>query len=525
VDDLSANNKAPKSKDSTTDASAISFVADITDMELDLWANAWRIWQNIGTNSMENEHFLCTTKDANGKTETRTIYPSQPYLTALINIFPPLYSRIFTRFGIGDLQRFCKILTRSISMPLHSDTSPYLLPTFHHETVLSPLQQSVLNSIKALQQPIPMLSGRNILDHNSQQPMYPTLFSMLLSFVEFACCPPKVASTPKETESYAPRGRAGEWVVMNYVPLAEHAMKMIQDLYKISHARENVVELKVLENIIKTIHLPLKLKYACPSQNTWKLAVDLLLCVLHDGLKVHIQQQGDQFTSTWMALATTLEDFLFSKSPPPDTQTLEQHQADEQIDVKILKLIRQEILPNSASLPQEFVDTLMKLLNRGSIHTTSTTMFDSDSVAFPMKEEFAKLCFETLLEFSFFKETDDKEETQLSRLALSSLMQRCRDVLLKYAEDERLNGEFPLPRARMFEISFAIKAISTLLSSLKKTVETRPNILDATQWSEVIGLYPVILECVTCTSHDVRIALKEALLEFQDLLAPPQPKM
>eukprot|EP00111_Clytia_hemisphaerica_P013276 TCONS_00038980-protein len=142
-----------------------------------------------------------------------------------------------------------------------------------------------------------------------------------------------------------------------------------------------------------------------------------------------------------------------------------------------------------------------------------------------MKEEFAKLCFETLLEFSFFKETDDKEETQLSRLALSSLMQRCRDVLLKYAEDERLNGEFPLPRARMFEISFAIKAISTLLSSLKKTVETRPNILDATQWSEVIGLYPVILECVTCTSHDVRIALKEALLEFQDLLAPPHPKM
>ena len=27
-----------------------------------------------------------------------------------------------------------------------------------------------------------------------------------------------------------------------------------------------------------------------------------------------------------------------------------------------------------------------------------------DSVTFPMKEEFAKLCFETLLEFSYFKE-------------------------------------------------------------------------------------------------------------------------
>ena len=136
-------------------------------------------------------------------------------------------------------------------MPLHSDTSPYLLPTFHHETVLSPLQQSVLKSIKALQQPIPMLSGKNILDHNSQQPMYPNLFGMLLSFVEFACCPPKVAT--QDGDNFNVRGRAGEWVVMNYVPLAENSMKMIQDLYKISHSRESVVEEKVLENIIKVI--------------------------------------------------------------------------------------------------------------------------------------------------------------------------------------------------------------------------------------------------------------------------------
>ena len=46
--------------------------------------------------------------------------------------------------------------------------------------------------------------------------------------------------------------------------------------------------------------------------------------------------------------------------------------------------------------------------------------------------------------------------------------------------------------------------------------------VDAKQWSEVIGLYPAILECVTCSSYDVRVALKEALLEFKDLLSPPR---
>jgi len=276
VDDLSANKKAPKTKDGSTDASAISFVTEITDSELDLWTNAWRIWQNIGVNSMETEHFIRTTKDANGKSETRTIYPSQPYLTALINIFPPLFSRIFTRFGIGDLQRFCKILTRAISMPLHSDTSPYLLPTFHHEAVLSPLQQSVLNSIKALQQPIPALSARNILDHNSQQPMYPTLFSMLLSFVEFACCPPKVESFDKENYMHI-RGRAGEWVVMNYVPLAENAMKMVQELYKISHAKDGVVEQHVLENIVKVFHFNLSPLADTGFKSSFILEVEIIL--------------------------------------------------------------------------------------------------------------------------------------------------------------------------------------------------------------------------------------------------------
>ena len=265
---LSPSKTSNKNKSSTNGGSAkataaasnIHFVSDITDSEIDLWANAWRIWQNIGTQSMVNEHFLrpsTAAKEGNAKADTkRAVYPSQPYLAALINIFPPLFSRLFTRFGIGDLQRFCGILTRAVSMPLHSDTSPFLLPTFHQQkTVLSPLQQSVLSSIGVLQQPIPALAGKNILEHNAQQPMYPTLFGMLLSFVEFACCPPKVKITQEgggENTAFSNvRGRAGEWVVMNYVPLAESSMHMIQELYAKSHAKESVVEQNVLENIIK----------------------------------------------------------------------------------------------------------------------------------------------------------------------------------------------------------------------------------------------------------------------------------
>jgi len=517
-----SNNKVNNgSSTNDQDNDQVSFV-QVNDDELDLWINAWRVWQNIGMKAMETEHFLRTIKDNNGKIQIKTIYPSQPYLTALVNVFPPLLGRIYSRFGIGDLQRLSKVLVRAISMPLHSDTSPFLLPSFHHEAVLSPLQQSVLDVAKLLLKPLNILENKSILEHFEQQPMYPTVFELLLTFVEYACCPPKVESHDKENYTHI-RGRAGEWVVMNYVPLAENSLKMIQELYKNSYSKVAVIKGNVLQHIIQTVHLPLKLKYACPAQSTWKLSIDLLLSVLHDGLHVHMStEEGENYDKMWSSLAITLDDFLFSESPPPESQTLEQHKLDEAIDIKLLKLIRQEILPYSSCLPQSMVDQLMKLLNKGSIHSVNTSLFESDSVTFSMKEEFAKLCFETLLQFSFFKENDNgKDDTTLSKVALSSLLDRCKHVLQKYAQDERLNGCFPLPRPRMFEISFAIKAISTFLSSLKKTIETRPHIIDGTMWGEVISMYPIILECVTCSSNQVRQAIKEALLEYHDLLAPP----
>ena len=222
----------------------------VSEEELDLWINAWRVWQNIGSKSMESQHFVRTVKENDGKVQKKTVYPSQPFLTALVNVFPPLLRRIYIRFGIGDLQRLCKVLLRTVWMPLHSDTSPFLLPTFHHEAVLSPLQKAVLDVVSLILKPIDKLGNKNILEYNEQQPMYPTVFDLLLHFVEYACCPPKVESHDNGNYTSV-RGRAGEWVVMNYVPLAESSLKMIGDLYSVSNAKKTVVEGNVLQKILQ----------------------------------------------------------------------------------------------------------------------------------------------------------------------------------------------------------------------------------------------------------------------------------
>lgn len=63
-----------------------------------------------------------------------------------------------------------------------------------------------------------------------------------------------------------------------------------------------------------------------------------------------------------------------------------------------------------------------------------------------MREEFSKVCFETLLQFSFSNKVTTPQEGYISRMALSVLLKRSQDVLHRYIEDERLSGKCPLPR-------------------------------------------------------------------------------
>ena len=106
----------------------------------------------------------------------------------------------------------------------------------------------------------------------------------------------------------------------------------------------------------------------------------------------------------WTALSTTLDAFLFSPSPPPANHSGEEAESDERIDCQVIELIREEILPYASSTPSDFVVSIMVLLNKGSIHSASGS--DTESEGFKLREQFAKTCFETLLQFSLLTPSD-----------------------------------------------------------------------------------------------------------------------
>jgi 7,8-dihydro-6-hydroxymethylpterin-pyrophosphokinase len=221
-----------------------------------------------------------------------------------------------------------------------------------------------------------------------------------------------------------------------------------------------------------------------------------------------------------------IEDFLFSTSKPPSNQTVEEQQTDESVDCKVIQVVRDDILPHANCLPDEFVLKIMAILNRGSIHSApGDTVAELDST-YKLREEFARVCFETLLQYSFVGNyklrVDVTNEGAMNRLAVASLLHRFQEVLHNYVEDERLSGKCPLPRHRMAEISFVLKAVSTLTASLKKAP---PENVDQSIWKQLISLYPHLVDCTTSSNPQVLKSLKSALHEYHDLMQPPNPKL
>ena len=111
------------------------------DYDPSLWSIAWKVWLNIGTNA---------TKPPDASMMSEGVYvPSQAFLTALIQTFPPLFEHIKTRFVASDLQKLSTVLKRALCVPVHGDASPFIIPSFPDVTT-TPLQEATLQSIEVL---------------------------------------------------------------------------------------------------------------------------------------------------------------------------------------------------------------------------------------------------------------------------------------------------------------------------------------------------------------------------------------
>ena len=115
---------------------------DDLDNDPSLWTAAWKVWLNIGTNATKPP-------DTSQQKSTKVYIPSQPFLTALIQTFPVLFEHIKTRFVTADFHKLSTVLKSALSVPVHGDASPFIIPSYPDVTI-TPLQEATLCSMESL---------------------------------------------------------------------------------------------------------------------------------------------------------------------------------------------------------------------------------------------------------------------------------------------------------------------------------------------------------------------------------------
>lgn len=132
--DTPADDTSSKSENEAEDDSAGS----ANDYDIALWSAAWKVWLNIGAHATKPPE------------DSSSLYiPSQPFLTALIQTFPPLLDHIKVRFSVSDLQKLSEVLKRALTVPVHGDSSPFIIPTFP-DVSTTPLQEATLQAVEAI---------------------------------------------------------------------------------------------------------------------------------------------------------------------------------------------------------------------------------------------------------------------------------------------------------------------------------------------------------------------------------------
>uniref|UniRef100_A0A0K2TVD6 Protein MON2 homolog n=1 Tax=Lepeophtheirus salmonis TaxID=72036 RepID=A0A0K2TVD6_LEPSM len=457
------------------------------------WPLCWKVWINIGNVKAKYAEEI-------GDSSVH----STVLLTGLMQIFQSLFPHLRPCFSHKDVQKLGEVLLLCLRVPVDGESD-----------LLTSVHKSCLDVIKIVKS--------HCVEEKSRSNI-PALFEILFQFTEYAFLAPeksKKNGTSKSTTRFHEKLSMFGGIIM----------EIIAEFYQETCTEPFMLEDNILYKIVVVLGKPLRKKYDCFRDNDWRVAITVLLKILRRGIQIARCETDKGFDSFWMELGEVLECFLF----PKEANTDEDRSADEAVDCEFVELLKTQVLPYPVSVPEFFIRKMVVLLNRGSIHTSVKLNKDN---SFGFREDFAQQCFETLLEFSLL-ETDDtvdlgsmgtasssssvssasvspcRENSLTNKLAIITLLVRFRDVLSEATENDKLYQNMPLPRAKIAEITFVLKAIATVISSAKKT-----NKVNKKTWKQILGLYPLLVQCTGCASTQINEAVKLALMEYNDLLKP-----
>lgn len=117
-----------------------------------------------------------------------------------------------------------------------------------------------------------------------------------------------------------------------------------------------------------------------------------------------------------------------------------------------------------------------------------------------LRKSFTNVCFASLLKLS-------QEQSKSASICVSVLVNRCKDLLVKFSKEEKLSGMMPLPKVKLLEMLEVLK-------ELKKLEVVTGSLGKPGKKAHLLEIFPQLCELITVKDSEIKEVLKQVFLEI-----------
>ncbi|OMJ79666.1 hypothetical protein SteCoe_20288 [Stentor coeruleus] len=196
----------------------------------------------------------------------------------------------------------------------------------------------------------------------------------------------------------------------------------------------------------------------------------------------------------------------------------EMMRTSEKLDIKIIEFIKEHLIPQSMNMQATIQWRLISLLDNGcENYYQQSTNFES-----PEQESFSSACLSGLFELSKLRQSTQEEEEKKSvaedpvylkvaKRTTPVLINRCRELLKKFANEEKMMGIMPLPKNKETEL---LKLIEML-----KKLEIPEGVVEGKgSKGHLKELFLSFCDLIIAKEPEVKEALREVFIEYHNSL-------
>ncbi|XP_018483398.1 uncharacterized protein LOC108854355 isoform X2 [Raphanus sativus] len=300
------------------------------------------------------------------------------------------------------------------------------------------------------------------------------------------------------------------------------AEKLIPALVELLLQAPAVEKYILFPEIIQNLRRCMMTRRDNPDGSLWKVAAEGFNRLLVEDVKIcsaggdtDLKNSKTARMRIWKEIGDVYEIFLVGycgRALSSNSLPAAALKANETLEIALLDGLGDVILKSTVDAPREVLERLVLTLDRCASRTCSLPI-ETVELMPAHCSRFSLTCLQKLFSLSSF-ETENWHPTraEVSRISITTLMERCEFILSRFLIDENNVGTRPIPTARLEEIIFVLQELErlTIHPESASVLQLRPSLKTILQEdnrdsrAHLLVLFPSLCEIVLSREMPVR---------------------